>query len=93
MGARGRGRHWLAPRPGGGVRAHVATGIYEDVCGVDILPAYLMKSIVVKDIEEQEKLGIMDCAECGLCTHVCPSKIEFGEIIREGIEEFLREEG
>lgn len=83
----------LTTNLGGGLRAHVATGIYEDVCGVDILPAYLMKSIVVKDIEEQASLGIMDCAECGLCTHVCPSKIEFGEIIREGIEEFMKEEG
>lgn len=85
--------HSLTTNLGGGVRAHVATGIYEDVCGVDILPAYLMKSLLVHDLEEAEKLGIADCAECGLCTHVCPSKIEFGEIISDGIEEFLREEG
>ena len=77
---------------GGGVRAHVATGIYEDVCAVDILPAYLMKSILIQDIEEQVSLGIHDCAECGLCTFVCPSKIEFGEIIDRGINEFLQEE-
>lgn len=85
--------HPLTTNLGGGVRAHVATGIYEDVCGVDILPAYLMKSLLVHDLEEAEKLGIADCAECGLCTHVCPSKIEFGEIISAGIEEFVGEEG
>ncbi len=89
----------LPPRPqhldtnlGGGVRAHVATGVYEDVCAVDVYPSYLMKSILAHDIEEMESLGIADCAECGLCTHVCPSKIEFGEIIENGIREILREE-
>ncbi|GJM44045.1 MAG: Na(+)-translocating NADH-quinone reductase subunit A [Gemmatimonadota bacterium] len=77
---------------GGGVRAHVATGIYEDVCGMDILPGYLMKSVLVEDFEESDSLGLADCAECGLCTHVCPSKIEFGEIISKGIVAHLREE-
>ncbi|NNE43412.1 MAG: NADH:ubiquinone reductase (Na(+)-transporting) subunit A, partial [Gemmatimonadetes bacterium] len=77
---------------GGGVRAHVATGIYEDVCALDILPAHLMKSVLAVDFEEMEALGLHDCAECGLCTFVCPSKIEFGDIIQSGIEEFLKEE-
>jgi Na+-transporting NADH:ubiquinone oxidoreductase subunit A len=76
---------------GGGVRAHVATGIHEDVCAVDILPGYLMRALVVNDFEEAESLGLADCAECGLCTYVDPSKIEFGEIIQNGIEEFLKE--
>jgi Na+-transporting NADH:ubiquinone oxidoreductase subunit A len=86
-----RAQH-LTTNLGGGVRAHVATGVYEDVCAVDILPAYLMKSILAHDIEEMESLGISDCVECGLCTHVCPSKIEFSEIIEDGIREILREE-
>jgi len=82
----------LTANLGGGVRAHVATGIYEDVCAVDILPAYLMKAVLAGDFEEMDALGIHDCAECGLCTFVCPSKIEFGEIIARGVEEFLQEE-
>jgi Na+-transporting NADH:ubiquinone oxidoreductase subunit A len=76
---------------GGGVRAHIATGIYEDVCGVGIYPAQLMKAILAQDFEQMEALGLQDCAECGLCTYVCPSKIEFAEIIEEGIEMFLQE--
>jgi Na+-transporting NADH:ubiquinone oxidoreductase subunit A len=82
----------LTTNLGGGVRAHVATGVYDDVCAVDIFPAYLMKSILANDLEEMEGLGLQDCAECGLCTFVCPSKIEFGEIIAGGIEDFLTEE-
>jgi Na+-transporting NADH:ubiquinone oxidoreductase subunit A len=76
---------------GGGERAQVATGIYEEVCAVDILPAYLMRALVADDLEEAESLGLADCAECGLCTYVCPSKIEFGEIIQRGILEILKE--
>jgi len=82
----------LTTNLGGGVRAHVATGVYEDVCAVDILPAYLMKSILAQEFEEMEGLGLRDCAECGLCTFVCPSKIEFGKIIADGIRDFLAEE-
>lgn len=82
----------LTANLGGGVRAHVATGIYEDVCAVGILPAYLMKSVLAGDLEEMDALGLHDCAECGLCTFVCPSKIEFGDIIAGGIGQFLTEE-
>ncbi|MCA9752575.1 MAG: NADH:ubiquinone reductase (Na(+)-transporting) subunit A [Gemmatimonadetes bacterium] len=76
----------------GSVRAHIATGIYEDVCAVDILPAYLMRALHVGDIEEAESLGLEDCAECGLCTFVCPSKIDFQGIIVRGIESVLKED-
>jgi Na+-transporting NADH:ubiquinone oxidoreductase subunit A len=81
----------LDTKLGGGVRAHVATGLYEEVCAVGILPSYLMRSLLVEDMEEAESLGIADCAECGLCTYVCPSKIEFGDIIARGMEAILKE--
>jgi len=55
---------------------------------MDILPTYLMKSIIVKDIEDMEKLGIYEVAEedVALCEYICPSKIEWQEILREGID-------
>ena len=75
----------------GSPRNFVMNGIYEDVCPVDLLPMHLAKSILADDIEESEKHGILDCAECGLCTFVCPSKIEVGEIIRGGIDAIFKE--
>ncbi len=75
----------------GSVRNFVLNGVYEDVCAVDILPQHLVKSILAGDIEENEKHGILDCAECGLCTFVCPSKIELGEIIRQGLDAIMKE--
>ncbi|MDP6461858.1 MAG: NADH:ubiquinone reductase (Na(+)-transporting) subunit A [Gemmatimonadota bacterium] len=76
---------------GGGVRAHVMTGVHEDVCATGLYPAQLMKSVLAEDVEETMKLGLLDCAECGLCTFVCPSKIEFGRILGQAIEECMRE--
>ena len=29
-------------------------------------------------------LGIFDCIDCNLCSHVCPSKIRVAEYIKEG---------
>ncbi|MFC1521246.1 NADH:ubiquinone reductase (Na(+)-transporting) subunit A [Elusimicrobiota bacterium] len=70
----------------GSERAFVQTGIYEDICPVDIYPAHLAKAILAKDIEDMEKHGILDCAQCGLCTYICPSKIEIASIIRSGLD-------
>jgi len=47
-----------------------------DVCAVDILPQFMYKSLVAGEIEEALLHGLLDCVECGLCTYVCPSKIE-----------------
>jgi electron transport complex protein RnfC len=30
------------------------------------------------------KLDAMKCVECGICTYVCPSKIEVTEAVRQG---------
>ena len=76
----------------GSVRNFVLNSAYEDICPVDILPQFLAKSVLAGDIEESEKHGILDCAECGLCTFACPSKIELGRIIRKGIDD-IRNEG
>ncbi len=75
----------------GGSRNFVMTGIYEDICPVDIIPDQLAKSVLAGDIEESEKHGILDCAECGLCTFICPSKIEVGSIIQKGLDEIVKE--
>lgn len=78
----------------GGRRAFVASNLYEDVLPMDILPVYLMKSILAEDIEEMEELGIYEVTEeeIALCEYVCPSKIEFQQILRQGLT-LLEKEG
>jgi Na+-translocating ferredoxin:NAD+ oxidoreductase RnfC subunit len=51
-----------------------------------------MKAAVTDDIERMEYLSISDCVECGLCTFVCPSKIELGQAIDSG-KRLIEKEG
>ena len=68
-------------------RAFVSTGEYEKVVPMDVLPVHLCKAILVEDIELMEQLGIYEVApeDFALCSYICPSKIEFGDIIEKGI--------
>lgn len=75
-------------------RAFVVTGQYEEVLPMDILPAFLLKSIIYKDIEEMEELGIYEIAEedMALCEFVCTSKMPVQKIVREGLDLMYQEE-
>ena len=74
-------------------RAFVVTGVYETVFPFDIYPVQLLKSILIRDIEKMEELGIYEVTEedFALCEVICPSKIPVQEIVREGLN-FLRAE-
>lgn len=69
-------------------RAFVQTGIFEQVTPMDVLPTYLLKSILAEDIDEMEALGIYEVIEedLALCEFVDVSKHKVQEILREGIE-------
>jgi Na+-transporting NADH:ubiquinone oxidoreductase subunit A len=78
----------------GGTRAFIQTGDYEKVLPMDILPAHLVKSIIAEEIEDMIALGLLEVDEedFALCSYICPSKIDFGKYIREGLE-ILEKEG
>lgn len=71
----------------GGERPFVMTSDYDKVFPLDIMPVQLVKAIIVKDIDKMEQLGIYEVAEedFALCEYICPSKIEWQQIVREGI--------
>jgi Na+-transporting NADH:ubiquinone oxidoreductase subunit A len=70
----------------GGERAFVLSGQYEKVLPMDILPVFLLKSIIVNDFDKMEQLGIYEVLEedLALCEYVCTSKIEVQEICAMG---------
>tara|TARA_B110000467_G_scaffold49147_1_gene45096 strand:- start:1479 stop:2828 length:1350 start_codon:yes stop_codon:yes gene_type:complete len=72
----------------GSHRAIISFGRWESVLPMDILPEFLVKSILARDIEEMEKLGIYECAEedFALCSFVCQSKTDVSGIIRTGLQ-------
>ncbi len=81
-------------RINGGDRAFVMTGDYEKVLPMDIYPVQLVKSILVEDITDMEGLGILELDEedVALCSYICPSKHDFGGIIRHGLD-LIEKEG
>ncbi len=72
----------------GGKRAFFQTGDYEKMLPMDIYPAQLVKSIMAGEIEDMLALGLLevDDEDFALCTYICPSKIDFGEHIRKGLD-------
>jgi len=69
-------------------RAFVQTGVFERVTPMDILPTYLLKSILAEDVDEMEELGIYEVIEedLALCEFVDVSKHNVQQILRDGIE-------
>jgi Na+-transporting NADH:ubiquinone oxidoreductase subunit A len=74
-------------------RAFVVTGQYEKVFPMDIYPQQLVKSIIIKDIELMEQLGIYEVApeDFALCEFVCTSKMDVQKIVREGLDMLKKE--
>jgi Na+-transporting NADH:ubiquinone oxidoreductase subunit A len=57
-------------------RPCVACNYCEEVCPVGIMPYLIHKYLYADLIEEAEQARIDLCVECGLCSYVCPSKID-----------------
>jgi Na+-transporting NADH:ubiquinone oxidoreductase subunit A len=64
-----------------------------DVCPVDILPQMAFKAILAEEIEEALQHGLLDCVECGLCSYVCPSKIELSQTFKTAKAAYAKEIG
>lgn len=75
-------------------RAFVMTGEYDRVLPMNIMPVFLLKAILARDIERMEALGIYEVSEedFALCEFMCTSKIEVQRIISEGLD-YIRQEG
>ncbi len=78
----------------GSPRSMVPIGMYERVMPMDILPTFLLRSMMVGDLERAEELGVLELAEedLALCTFVCPGKTNYGPILRRNLE-LIEKEG
>lgn len=77
----------------GGRRAMIMSGQYDKVLPMDILPEYLLKAIISRNIDEMEALGIYEVApeDLALCEFVDTSKLPVQQIVRDGLD-YLRKE-
>ncbi len=71
----------------------VPVGAYEQVMPLDILPTQLLRALIVKDTDGAQGLGCLELDEedLALCSFVCPGKHDFGPILRENLEQIMRE--
>lgn len=88
-------RKFFSPdaRLNGGRRAMILSGEYDKVMPADILPEYLLKAIISKNIDDMEALGIYEVApeDFALCEFVDASKLPIQQIVRDGLD-YLRKE-
>ena len=71
----------------GSIRSIIPMGIWDKVLPMNIYAEFLIKSIIAKDIDMMEKLGIYESSpeDFALCSFVCQSKVEVSSIIQDGL--------
>ncbi len=77
----------------GAPRAMVPVGLYERVTPLDLVMTYLLRALIMNDIERAEMLGCLELDEedVALSTFVCPCKFDYGPILRRNLEIIERE--
>ncbi len=77
----------------GSKRAMVPIGLYEKVMPFDLMPTHLLRALAVGDLEWAEELGVLELDEedLGLCTYVCPSKADYGPMLRDVLTQIQKD--
>ncbi|MFT5208045.1 MAG: Na+-transporting NADH:ubiquinone oxidoreductase subunit A [Candidatus Omnitrophota bacterium] len=77
----------------GGLRAIVATDVYDKYLPLDIFALPLIKAIIAEDIDTAEKLGLLECVpeDFALASLMCPSKVDVCHIVQTGLEMIKKE--
>lgn len=78
----------------GSRRAIVPIGVYEKVMPLDILPTFMLRALLMHDVERAEELGCLELDEedLALCSFVCPGKNDYGPHLRQVLT-MLEQEG
>ena len=77
----------------GSPRAMIPIGTFEQVMPLDILPTQLLRAIAVGDTDTAQQLGCLELEEedLALCSFVCPSKYDYGPLLREALSRIEKE--
>lgn len=93
LGAFSRAQRVLTTTTNGGPRAMVPIGTYERVLPFDIEPTFLLRALIIRDDPMAQKLGALELDEedLALATCVCPSKYEYGPLLRDALMRIEKE--
>ena len=77
----------------GGYRAMVPIGSFERVVPLDLMPTFLLRALLMQDVERAVTLGALELDEedLALCTFVCPGKAEYGPLLRQALQRIEKE--
>ncbi|MCP4192813.1 MAG: Na(+)-translocating NADH-quinone reductase subunit A [Planctomycetaceae bacterium] len=77
----------------GSPRSMVPVGAYEKVVPLDVLPTYLLRSLIIGDLEQATALGCLELDEedLALCSFVCPGKYDYGPMLRNCLSQIEKE--
>ena len=77
----------------GSHRAMVPIGLFERVMPLDIMPTFLLRSLLVGDLERAEELGCLELGEAdlALCSFVSPGKEDYGVALRNVLTDIWQE--
>lgn len=77
----------------GSRRAMVPIGMYEKVMPMDILPAPLLRALLVSDEERAQELGVLELCEedLALCSFVSPGKADYAPLLRQVLNKIEKE--
>ncbi|MFP4459280.1 MAG: electron transport complex subunit RsxC [Candidatus Zixiibacteriota bacterium] len=60
-----------------------------DICPVRLMPTMLAQNSRLQRWEEAQKLGALDCIECGSCQYICPSHRRLLDRVRRAKAEIM----
>lgn len=77
----------------GSKRAMVPIGTYEAVMPMDLMPTFLLRALLTRDLERGEALGVLELDEedVALCTYACPGKNDYAPLLREMLARIEKE--
>ena len=64
-------------------RPCISCSYCEEVCPTGVMPHLIHKLLYANRLEDVERARVDLCTDCGLCSFVCPSKIELREEMHE----------
>ena len=55
-----------------------------DICPMRLMPVLMYKALYTNDVDEMNKVNLMDCIECGCCAYNCPAGVPLVLAFRSG---------
>jgi Na+-transporting NADH:ubiquinone oxidoreductase subunit A len=90
---RRRARRDPTPSLHGRPKTMLPLGTFERVVPLDILPTPLLRALLIRDTDMARALGCLELDEedLALCSFLCPSKIEYGPLLRSVLAQIEKE--